>query len=151
MFKKILAPALVTVAVSLAGCNATNSNPAQVEEPISNEQRLQQLLGEWQVEDINGAGIIDSSHVTITFDGEGRVYGSTSCNRYSSDYQLTNEGLTFGHSLATKMACPEALMNQEQKFLDVFNDINQFEINETGALILKGKNGKTLRGYLLGQ
>lgn len=151
MFKKFLVPALVTFTVSFAGCNASNSNPDQVEEPVSSEQRLEQLLGEWQVEDINGAGIIDSSHVTITFNEEGRVYGSTSCNRYSSDYELTNEGLTFGHSLATKMACPEALMNQEQKFLEVFNEINQFDIDETGALILKSHNGKTLRGYLLGQ
>jgi len=49
------------------------------------------------------------------------------------------------------MACPEALMNQEKKFLAIFNEINQFDINKNGALILKSHNGKTLRGYLLGQ
>lgn len=112
---------------------------------------LELLLGEWQIEDINGEGIIDNSHLTITFDDKGQVYGSATCNRYGSSYELTGEGLSFGHSLATKMACPEALMNQEQKFLETFNEINQFDINEQGALILKGHNGKTLRGYLLGQ
>ncbi|WP_051168176.1 META domain-containing protein [Marinospirillum minutulum] len=112
---------------------------------------LELLLGEWQIEDINGEGIIDSSHLTITFDDKGQVYGSATCNRYGSSYELTSEGLTFGQSLATKMACPEALMNQEQKFLETFNEISQFDINENGALILKSHNGKTLRGYLLGQ
>lgn len=112
---------------------------------------LELLLGEWQIEDINGAGIIDNSHLTMTFDEEGRVYGSASCNRYSSNYELTGENLTFSYSLATKMACPEALMNQEQKFLEVFNAINKFDIDATGALILKSHDGKTLRGYLLGQ
>lgn len=112
---------------------------------------LELLLGEWQIEDINGEGIIDNSHLTITFDDQGQVYGSATCNRYGSSYELTGEGLSFGHSLATKMACPEALMNQEQKFLETFNEISQFDINENGALILKSHNGKTLRGYLLGQ
>jgi len=112
---------------------------------------LELLLGEWQIEDINGEGIIDSSHLTITFDDKGQVYGSATCNRYGSSYELTGEGLSFGHSLTTKMACPEALMNQEQKFLETFNKISQFDINENGALILKSYNGKTLRGYLLGQ
>jgi len=112
---------------------------------------LELLLGEWQIEDINGEGILNNSHLTLTFDDKGRVYGSASCNRYSSSYKLTGENLTFKPGLVTKMACPEALMNQEKKFLAIFNEINQFDINKNGALILKSHNGKTLRGYLLGQ
>lgn len=127
-----------------------NNKAAPVDTP-SQESRLELLLGEWQIEDVNGAGIIDSSHITITFNEEGRVYGSASCNRYSSQYELNGDSLTFSHSLATKMACPEALMNQEQKFLETFNEISQFEINENGTLILKSNNGKTLRGYSLEQ
>ncbi|GLR64910.1 META domain-containing protein [Marinospirillum insulare] len=150
MFKSFVTPALMTLTLGLVGCSYTTSQDS-TSQPVNQEKRLEQLLGEWQIEDINGEGIIDSSNVTLTFDKEGRAFGSASCNRYSSDYQLTDEGLTFGHSLATKMACPEALMNQEQKFLETFNEISQFEINENGALILKSSNGKTLRGYLLGQ
>lgn len=112
---------------------------------------LELLLGEWQIEDINSEGIIDSSHLTMTFNDEGRVFGSASCNNYSSSYELTGEKLTFSHSLATKMACPEALMNQEHKFLTVLNKISHFDIDKTGALILKSQDGDTLRGYLLGQ
>lgn len=109
------------------------------------------LIGEWQLEDINNQGIIDRSHLTIVFDENGQVYGSATCNRYGSSYKLTGEGLSFGPSLVTKMACPEALMNQEQKFLTVFNTISHFDLDATGALILKSHNGNTLRGYLLGQ
>lgn len=144
MFKKILVPALVTFTVSFAGCSFMKQDTTSVEPNNP-------LLGEWQIEDINGEGIIDSSNLTIAFDDKGQVYGSATCNRYGSSYELTDEGLSFGHSLVTKMACPEALMNQEQKFLETFNEISQFEINENGALILKSNNGKTLRGYLLGQ
>ncbi len=146
----MITPALVTLAIGLTGCSTMNNKAAPVDTP-SQESRLELLLGEWQIEDVNGAGIIDSSHITITFNEEGRVYGSASCNRYSSQYELNGDSLTFSHSLATKMACPEALMNQEQKFLETFNEISQFEINENGTLILKSNNGKTLRGYSLEQ
>lgn len=150
MLKKTIASATVILAINVTGCSVMNNKVVPVDAPIE-ESRLELLLGEWQIEDINGEGIIDSSHLTITFDDKGQVYGSATCNRYSSSYELTAEGLSFGHSLATKMACPEALMNQEQKFLETFNEISQFDINENGALILKSHNGKTLRGYLLGQ
>lgn len=150
MLNKIITPAVVILAISFTGCSVMNNKAIPVDTPID-ETRLELLLGEWQIEDVNGRGIIDNSHLTITFDEDGRVYGSASCNRYASNYELTGENLTFSHSLATKMACPEALMNQEQNFLDVFNEINQFEIDNTGALILKSQDGKTLRGYLLGQ
>lgn len=150
MFKKMITPALVTLAIGLTGCSTMNNKVTHVDTP-SQENRLELLLGEWQIEDVNGAGIIDSSHITITFNEEGRAYGSASCNRYSSQYELNGDSLTFSHSLATKMACPEALMNQEQKFLAVFNEINQFSIDKTGALILKSQDGKTLRGYSLEQ
>lgn len=150
MLKKIIAPAAVILTMSFTGCGVINNTTAPLDVPVK-DSRLELLLGEWKIEDINNRGIIDNSYLTITFNEDGRVYGSASCNRYSSNYELTNENLVFSHSLVTKMACPEALMNQEQHFLEVLNEINQFDINENGALILKSQDGKTLRGYLLEQ
>lgn len=105
------------------------------------------LLGEWQIEDINNEGIIDSSHITLTFGEEGRVYGSAGCNRYNTSYTLTGENLTFGHGLSTKMACAEALMNQEMKFLESLHKITHVTLDENGALILTGSEGASLKGY----
>lgn len=109
-------------------------------------QRLLQGV-EWVVEDIDHRGIIDNSRVTINFLPEGRVAGRASCNNFMGGYQLTGEGLSFGQAATTMMACAPALMNQERTFLEVLADVNRFDINSTGALILHTADGRTLRAY----
>lgn len=99
---------------------------------------------EWVVEDIAGQGIIDNSRVTISFDEEGRAFGSASCNNYNAAYQLTGENLTFKAPMSTLMACAPALLDQEQKFLKLLPQINRYNIDGQGALILTTKDGKTI-------
>jgi heat shock protein HslJ/uncharacterized lipoprotein YbaY len=102
---------------------------------------------EWVVEDLDGGGIIDRSRISIEFDTEsGRVHGLASCNRYNAAFSLTGEGISFSGAAATMMACPEALMNQEQKFFRILEGVNRFDIDQTGALLLSGTAG-TMKAY----
>lgn len=100
-----------------------------------------QLTGEWQVEDIGGGGIIDSSHVTLDFSEAGRIAGSGGCNRYTAALAEDGGGLTIGPAAATRMACPEALMNQEQRFFDALSSVERYERDGTGALLLFASDG----------
>lgn len=94
---------------------------------------------EWVVEDIGGGGIIDSSHLTLVFDGAGRVAGSGGCNSYNGAVTLTGEGLSFGPAAATMKACSEALMMQEQRFFRALTGVGRFDIDPvSGALLLIG-------------
>ena len=95
----------------------------------------------WVVEDIAGGGVIDNARATMGFDGAGRVYGSGSCNRYNGPATLTGETLSFGAMASTSMACPEALMTQERRFFEALAEVSGFDIDETGALILRGPGG----------
>ena len=97
--------------------------------------------GEWIVEDIDGAGIIDNSRASLKFDDEGRVTGMSSCNSYGAQYALSGEGLTIGRAAATLRACAPALMDQERKFFDALSKVSGFTIDGTGALILTGPDG----------
>ncbi|QIE57356.1 META domain-containing protein [Pikeienuella piscinae] len=99
---------------------------------------------EWLVEDIGGAGVIDNSHATITFGADWRASGSATCNRFSADFTLTGETLSFGRAAVTMMACPEALMNQERRFTEALERVAGFDINPTGALNLKSADGAVL-------
>lgn len=54
--------------------------------------------------------------ITAKF-ADGRVSGSTGCNQYSADYTLAGTALTIGAVEATEMACDEAIMTQEQQFV----------------------------------
>lgn len=90
---------------------------------------------EWVVEDLGGAGIIDSSHVTLQFQ-DGRAAGSAGCNRWFAEVRLSGEGLSFGPAGSTMMACPDALMAQERRFLDALEKVDGVDIDGTGALRL---------------
>lgn len=103
------------------------------------------LLGrEWQIEDIAGGGVIDNSHATLHFMADGRLAGSATCNRIIGSYEATGSALTIAPAGTTMMACPEALMNQERKLLDLLPSVTGFEIDETGALRLVGPDGAIL-------
>lgn len=96
----------------------------------------------WVVEDIGGAGVIDTARATMAFDAaSGRVYGSGSCNRYNGAVTLTGEGLSFGAIASTMMACPEAIMAQEQRLFGALEEVIGFDIDDTGALVLRGPSG----------
>lgn len=97
--------------------------------------------GEWVVEDINGGGIIDRSRVTLNFWTDGRVSGRASCNSYMGQYQLTGEGLSIGQTATTRMACAPSLMEQEQRVLRNLENLQGFDFDETGALLLRSADG----------
>jgi heat shock protein HslJ/uncharacterized lipoprotein YbaY len=99
---------------------------------------------EWVVEDINGAGVIDGSRVTLNFVSGQRISGRASCNAYTGAYTLTGETLTISNTGVTMMACAPALMQQENLFLDVLKNVQGFALAADGALILRAGDGRTV-------
>ncbi len=104
------------------------------------------LAGTWVVEDILGGGIIDSSRVTLKF-SEQRLSGQASCNSYQGTWSLDDDQLSIGDVAVTMMACPEALMNQEQRFLKALASADGMRFDATGALFLTSGGDDLLRAY----
>ena len=102
------------------------------------------LDGTWVVEDILGGGIIDSSRVTLDF-SEQRVAGRASCNSYQGTWSLKGGQLSIVDVAVTMMACPEALMNQERRFLDALASTDGMRFDDTGALFLMSGGDDLLR------
>ena len=98
----------------------------------------------WWVEDIDGMGVIDSSHTTIEFAGDGRVGGDTGCNRYFGAVTINGAEMSFGPLAGTRKACPGAVMDQEMRFYRAMENVSQWEIAETGLLHLRDADGKDL-------
>lgn len=92
---------------------------------------------EWQIEEVAGTEVIDAIPATLAFQ-DMQVSGSTGCNRFTGGFELTGEGLGFGPLAVTRMMCPEAQMQQEARVLDALSNVDRFDIDETGALILYG-------------
>ena len=104
------------------------------------------LLGqEWVIEDIVGGGVIDNIHATLQFLSDGSLAGSATCNRIVGSYAMDGGRLTIARVGTTMMACPEALMNQERKLLDLLPIVERYRIDETGALVLTTADRTTIR------
>ncbi|MCI1192968.1 META domain-containing protein [Calidifontimicrobium sp. SYSU G02091] len=103
------------------------------------------LVGdEWRVERLDGRAPVDRSRITLRFGNDGRLTGSASCNRFSAPWQLHGEGLRIGPAVATRMACPPPLMDQEDRFLRLLERVTRFEIAADGALVLVAGDGDRL-------
>jgi heat shock protein HslJ len=100
--------------------------------------------GEWIVETIGGAPVVDKSEATILFMEEGRVAGNASCNRFVGGYHLTGEGLSFSQMGTTMMACDEALSRQEAHFLELLQAVFRFEISPERRLVLHTPDGRSI-------
>lgn len=101
------------------------------------------LAGDWVVTSLDGSALPKGADVTLTFDA-GRIAGLAACNRYSGNYTLTGEGLSFGPMAGTRMACPPPLMETESAVYAAFARITQFDITPDGALLLKSDEATTL-------
>ena len=126
--------------------------PASVEVTVG-EQRLSGCGGdpaelltgpEWRVTGIAGGAVLADAVPTIAFDAAGSVYGKGSCNRYRGGYKLTGESFTMGPFASTMMACPEPMMDQEQRFLAAMAKIAAFAVTPEGGLELKAVDGTVL-------
>ena len=103
------------------------------------------LLGqEWVIEDIASAGVIDNSHAALQFLPDGRLAGSTGCNRILGSYESNSTKLSLQLGGTTMMACPPALMNQEQKLLQLLPKVVSYRIDRTGALELRTPGKQTI-------
>jgi heat shock protein HslJ len=100
------------------------------------------LLGDWQVEEIGGQGVVAGSETSIAFDLDGRVHGNSSCNRFFGSFGLSGEGLTISDTGGTMMACDPGLMEQEQRFLSALATVRRFERAADGRLRLIGEDGR---------
>jgi heat shock protein HslJ/uncharacterized lipoprotein YbaY len=112
---------------------------------VANEEIPGGIVGEtWEVTDIQPGGIIDRSRVTMQFGVNGRAAGLGSCNSYSVSYNMDGDSLSFGLVASTMKACIPSLMDQEQRFTDILAAIESYEVEESGTLILNGKDGQKL-------
>lgn len=106
------------------------------------------LVGrEWMIEDIGGKGVIDNSPASLLFLPDGRLAGNAGCNRLIASYQQDGQTLRLSPAGTTRMMCPPALMEQEQRLLEILPLINGYTIDATGALVLATADGAAITAH----
>jgi putative lipoprotein len=98
--------------------------------------------GRWLAEDITGAGVIDNVQTILEIGADGRATGSGGCNRYTGAVMLNGAAISFGPAASTRMACPPAVMDQEQKFFTALGEVRGWRVDATtGKLALLDATG----------
>jgi heat shock protein HslJ len=100
-------------------------------------QRLLQGV-KWRVTDTGANAVTASSAPHVQFFIDGKITGSTGCNRFFAQYTVTGETLSFKDIGSTRMACPAPLMAEEEAFMTTLSSVNRFsfDASDTQRLIL---------------
>lgn len=82
---------------------------------------------------------LETIPVTLNFTADG-VNGTAGCNQYSGPFEFSDNTITFGDLITTRMACPEDVMGQENAYLSALLAATTFELRD-GQLIISYENG----------
>jgi heat shock protein HslJ len=94
------------------------------------------LLGsEWLLEDLAGGGVTDNIQATLTFPEAEKTAGNGSCNRFFGPAEISGGAIKLGPLASSRMSCPEAVMNQETKYLNALQGAERFEWKDPYLLI----------------
>lgn len=139
-------PAEQTAADSLA-VEVVAEEPDVVALEVATERvpESEELVGGWLLEDLGGRGVMDIAQTTLEFDGEGRASGSGGCNRYTGSYTFADGQLVFGPLAGTKMMCPEAVMDQEDRFHRALGTVERVVVSDPFLLIYFAGSEQPLR------
>ena len=103
------------------------------------------LLGtRWIVRTIEGAAVPADSRPTLLFEAEARVSGRAPCNGFSGTFALRGDELTFSELAMTRMLCPPAVMQREQRFLALLREVRRFERPAGDSLVLRTEDGRAI-------
>ncbi len=121
----------------VTGCQATSSK---------SEETLNLAETAWLAEDIDGRGVIDKLQSTLRFETTEQVSGMAGCNRFFGSVTIESDAIAFGPLGATRMACPEAIMDQEDRFLKALGNAKRFETRD-GLLFFFGDDAAPLARF----
>jgi heat shock protein HslJ len=134
--------ALLGLLLGLSGCNperpaarvadaaTTDAATTDAQEAAPAPAPTPELEGtQWLLEDLAGAGVLDRAQATLSFGEAGSVHGNGSCNRFMGPVTIKDDSISFGALAATRMACPEAVMNQEDRYFAALGGAHRFELD----------------------
>jgi META domain len=89
--------------------------------------------------------VLDNVQATLTLPEAGRVAGNGSCNHFFGPAEINGDAIKLGPLGSSRKVCPEAVMNQETKYLEAVQAAERFEWKDPYLLIYCKGIEKALR------
>ena len=127
---------LSVVLIALAACASSGGTQSE------------NLTGQiWMLSELKGAPLAAGTIVSAQFSTDGRLAGSSGCNRYSGSYTVSGAELSISTPLeSTTMMCAEDIMTQESAYLQALGEVKSFTI-QGNVLTLSGADNTVLAVY----
>lgn len=102
-----------------------------------------QLIGtEWHLVSLGGQSLLPNTTITIEFQDDGKVGGTSGCNSYNASYRIRGSSIAIGSAMWTLMACPEPIMDQETAYLGLLQDASHFEVDGESLTLTTGSGAR---------
>jgi len=145
--------ALMCAATIVLGCSPSGSppSPESASAPAAAESatpadELAAVSGRtWKLDSLGEASAVpvEGTEITLSFREEGGMAGSSGCNRYQAALEVSPDGrLSVGPIAATRMACPEPVMDQEDRYLARLGAITGYEIEDERLTLTDDEGGR---------
>jgi len=72
---------------------------------------------EWRPVAIGDAAVPEDVEIFVRFEADGALKGNGGCNNFFGSYQTSESSFEVGPLGATRMACPEPIMDMEDAFM----------------------------------
>ncbi len=126
---------VAAAAFSLAACSL-------VEDVIDLE--AERVYGQtWIAEEVGGLPVPGGIEPSLVVEPDGKVSGHAGCNGYFGSVIIDGEAMSFGNLGATRMACAEPAMSQEDRLLRALDSTRGYRLLD-GSLVLLDGAGSTL-------
>ncbi len=142
------------VLVTVVGCGAPadgepEAAPADAPQAPVASKGPDELVGMWILEAFLDAGAepqpVVEAPIELALGPEGEVSGTAGCNRYFGTYSADDGALSFGPLGSTRMACPNALMDQEDRYLQMLERTAAFKADSDNLVLSDAQGGDLLR------
>ena len=122
----------------MAGCG-DQASPVSGSGSAVVDTEMSGLAGrQWRLKMLDATDSLAGVDVTVQFDADGRVFGSSGCNRYSGSYRAHDDSLYVTALAGTRMMCaePAGTMDQEDRYLASLEQAQRYRLLKTGLIII---------------
>jgi heat shock protein HslJ len=127
MNRRNLLVVVMAIALLLVGCGPSSDDGASLQGT------------RWALVTLGGGALLPGTAPSVEF-SEDQMSGSTGCNTYFSEYEVSGDELSIGAVAVTEMWCmePEGVMDQEQAFLDALASVTGYRLAGERLELLDG-------------
>jgi heat shock protein HslJ len=130
-------PGLALMAIALSACALATDKP---------DKQAERVYGyTWIAEEVGGWPIAGDVAPKLVVNPDGKVSGHAGCNGFFGSVIIDGEAMSFGNLGATRMACPEPAMSQEDKLLRALDSTRGYRLLGSSLVLLDGEGDALVR------